>query len=158
MRRLWLGPALLLMLTVSGVAQAQAPAYGNAVTLDMAKKIMAAAEAEAKKNNWPVVIAIVDTHGLLVMLQRMDNTQTASVEIAIGKARTAAIWKRPSKAFEDAIAGGRVALLGVPNATPIDGGLPLMQDGKIIGAIGVSGVNSPQDAQVAKAGVDSVRQ
>lgn len=158
MRRLWLGPALLLMLAVNGVAQAQAPAYGNEVTLDMAKKVMAAAEAEAKKNNWPVVIAIVDTHGLLVMLQRIDNTQTASLEVAIGKARTAAMWKRPSKAFEDAIAGGRVALLGLPDTTPIDGGLPLMQDGKIIGAIGVSGVTSQQDAQVAKAGVDSVRQ
>ena len=156
MRRFWQGLTLLLMLAVYGVAQAQAPAYGNGVTLDMAKKVMAAAEAEAKKNNWPVVIAIVDTHGLLVMLQRMDNTQTASVNVAIEKARTAAMFKRPSKAFEDAIAGGRVALLGLPGATPIEGGLPLMQDGKIIGAIGVSGMASPQDGQVAKAGVDAV--
>ena len=156
MRRFWQGLTLLLMLAVYGVAQAQVPAYGNAVTLDMAKKVMAAAEAEAKKNNWPVVIAIVDNHGLLVMLQRIDNTQTASVTVAIEKARTAAMFKRPSKAFEDAVAGGRVALLGLPGATPIEGGLPLMQDGKIIGAIGVSGMASPQDAQIAKAGVDSV--
>jgi glc operon protein GlcG len=156
MKRFWQGLTLLLMLAVYGVAQAQAPAYGNEVTLDMAKKVMAAAEAEAKKNNWPVVIAIVDTHGLLVMLQRIDNTQTASVNVAIEKARTAAMFKRPSKAFEDAIAGGRVALLGLPGATPIEGGLPLMQDGKIIGAIGVSGMTSPQDGQVAKAGVDAV--
>jgi glc operon protein GlcG len=156
MRRFWQGLTLLLMLAVYGVAQAQAPAYGNEVTLDMAKKVTAAAEAEAKKNNWPMVIAIVDTHGLLVMLQRLDNTQTASVNVAIEKARTAAMFKRPSKAFEDAIAGGRVALLGLPGATPIEGGLPLMLDGKIIGAIGVSGMNSPQDGQVAKAGVDSV--
>jgi glc operon protein GlcG len=156
MKRFWQGLTLLLMLAVYGVAQAQAPAYGNEVTLDMAKKVTAAAEAEAKKNNWPMVIAIVDTHGLLVMLQRIDNTQTASVNVAIEKARTAAMFKRPSKAFEDAIAGGRVALLGLPGATPIEGGLPLMLDGKIIGAIGVSGMNSPQDGQVAKAGVDSV--
>jgi glc operon protein GlcG len=156
MRRFWQGLALLLILAVSGVAQAQAPAYGNEVTLDMAKKVTAAAEAEAKKNNWPMVIAIVDTHGLLVMLQRIDNTQTASVNVAIEKARTAAMFKRPSKAFEDAIAGGRVALLGLPGATPIEGGLPLMLDGKIIGAIGVSGMNSPQDGQVAKAGVEAV--
>ena len=156
MRRFWQGLTLLLLLAVYGVAQAQAPAYGNAVTLDMAKKVMAAAEAEAKKNNWPVVIAIVDTHGLLVMLQRIDNTQTASVTVAIEKARTAATWKRPSKALEDAVAGGRVAVLGLPGATPIEGGLPLMQDGKIIGAIGVSGMTSPQDGQVAKAGADAV--
>ena len=156
MRRFWQGLTLLLMLAVYGVAQAQAPAYGNEVTLDMAKKVMAAAEAEAKKNNWPVVIAIVDTHGLLVMLQRIDNTQTASVKVAIEKARTAAMFKRPSKALEDAVAGGRVALLGLPGATPIEGGLPLTQDGKIIGAIGGSGMTSPQDGQVAKAGVEAV--
>lgn len=156
MKRFWQGLTLLLMLAVYGVAQAQAPAYGNEVTLDMAKKVMAAAEAEAKKNNWPVVIAIVDTHGLLVMLQRIDNTQTASVTVAIEKARTAAMFKRPSKAFEDAIAGGRMAVLGLPGATPLEGGLPLIQDGKIIGAIGVSGMTSPQDGQVAKAGVDAV--
>jgi glc operon protein GlcG len=156
MKRFWQGLTLLLMLAVYGVAQAQGPAYGNAVTLDMAKKVMAAAEAEAKKNNWTVVIAIVDTHGLLVMLQRIDNTQTASVKVAIEKARTAAMFKRPSKAFEDVIASGRVAVLGLPDILPLEGGLPLMQDGKIIGAIGVSGMASPQDGQVAKAGVDAV--
>ena len=156
MRRFVQALALLLMLAVNGVAQAQAPAYGNEVTLDMAKKVMAAAEAEAKKNNWPVVIAIVDTHGLLVMLQRIDNTQTGSVTVAIEKARTAAMFKRPSKALEDVIAGGRVAYLGLPGATPIEGGLPLMHDGKIIGAIGVSGMTSPQDGQVAKAGAEAV--
>ena len=156
MRRFVQALALLLMLAVNGVAQAQAPAYGNEVTLDMAKKVMAAAEAEAKKNNWPMVIAIVDTHGLLVMLQRIDNTQTGSVTVAIEKARTAAMFKRPSKALEDAIAGGRVAVLGLLGATPIEGGLPLMHDGKIIGAIGVSGMTSPQDGQVAKAGAEAV--
>lgn len=150
----WQCFAFLMILAVTGVAQAQAPAYGNEVTLDMAKKVMAAAEAEAKKNNWTVVIAIVDTHGLLVMLQRLDNTQTGSVKVAIEKARTAAMFKRPSKVFEDAVAGGRLTLLGVPGAMPIEGGLPLMQDGKLIGAIGVSGMSSQQDGQVAKAGTD----
>lgn len=152
----WQCFALFMILAVNSVAQAQAPAYGNEVTLEMAKKVMAAAEAEAKKNNWTVVIAIVDTHGLLVMLQRLDNTQTGSVKVAIEKARTAAMFKRPSKVFEDAVAGGRLTLLGVPGATPIEGGLPLMQDGKIIGAIGVSGMSSQQDGQVAKAGADVV--
>lgn len=156
MRKFLPGLALLLVLAVTSVAEAQAPQYGTPVNLEAAKKALVAAEAEAKKNNWPVVIAVVDTHGFLVALQRMDHTQTGSVNIAIEKARTAAMFKRPTKAFEDAIAGGRVAVLGLPGATPIDGGLPLMQDGKIIGAIGVSGVTSAQDAQIAKAGVDVV--
>jgi len=138
------------------LAQAEVPGYGNEITLDMAKKAMAAAEAEAKKNKWAVVIAIVDTHGLLVMLQRMDNTQTAGVRVGIEKARTAAMFKRPSKVFQDAVAEGRLTVLGLPGATPIEGGLPLMQGARIIGAIGVSGMSPQQDAQVAKAGVDAV--
>ena len=154
----WHCLGLFMILAVAGIVQAQvqAPAYGNDVTLDMAKKVMAAAEAEAKKNNWTFVIAIVDTHGLLVMLQRLDNTQTGSVKVAIEKARTAAMFKRPSKVFEDAVAGGRLTLLGVSGVTPIEGGLPLMQDGKIIGAIGVSGMSSQQDGQVAQSGADAV--
>ncbi len=104
---------------------------------------MAAAEAEAKKNGWTFVIAVVDTRGLLVMLERMDDTQTASVQVAVEKARTAAMFKRPSKAFEDALAGGRMAILRMPGATPIEGGVPLVKGGRIIGAIGVSGMTSP---------------
>jgi glc operon protein GlcG len=158
MRRFLPGIALLVILTVPGLAAAQgpAPAYGTDISLEAAKKIVMAAEAEAKKNNWPVAIAVLDTHGLLVLFQKMDNTQTASVNIAIEKGKTSATFKRPSKALEDAIAGGRNAVLGLPGATPIEGGLPLMMDGKIIGAIGVSGVTSQQDGQVAKAGADSV--
>jgi len=169
MGRLLAALILLSAVTVIGAAEAQqtqtpapaqaparAPDYGTAVNLEQAKKILVAAEAEARKNNWPVAIAVVDTHGFLIAFQRMDNTQTASVNIALEKAKTAAMFKRPSKALEDAISGGRVAVLGLPGATPIDGGLPLMQDGKIIGAVGVSGVTSAQDAQVAKAGVESV--
>ena len=150
--------ALVAVLALSGVSQAQAPSYGNDVNLALAKKVMAAAEAEAMKNKSTVVIAIVDTHGLLVMLQRMDDTQTASVRVAIAKARTAAMFKRPTKELEDTVAGGRVAALGLPGATPLEGGLPLMQGGKIIGAIGVSGMSSAKDIQVAKAGVDAVGQ
>jgi glc operon protein GlcG len=155
MRRFLPGLALLLVLAVTTVAEAQAPAYGTAVTLEQAKKIMMAAEAEAKKNNWPVAIAIVDPAGMLVLFHRLDNTQTGSVNIALEKGRTSAMFKRPSKAFEDAIAGGRNAVLGLTGAMPIEGGVPIVLDGKIIGAVGVSGVTSAQDAQVAKAGADA---
>jgi glc operon protein GlcG len=154
MRRLLPGLAVLLVLAVTAVAEAQAPAYGNSVNLEQAMKIMAAAEAEAKKNNWPVAIAIVDPAGMLVMFHKLDNTQSGSVSIALEKGRTAAMFKRPSKAFEDAIAGGRNAVLAL-GAMPIEGGVPIIVDGKIIGAVGVSGVTSAQDAQVAKAGADA---
>ena len=130
--------------------------YGADVTLAVAKKAIAAAEAEAKKNGWTFVIAVVDTRGLLVMLERMDDTQTASVQVAIEKARTAAMFKRPSKAFEDALAGGRMAILRMPGATPIEGGVPLVEGGRIIGAIGVSGMTSAQDGQAALAGAAAV--
>jgi glc operon protein GlcG len=152
----WQCFGLFMILAVAGVVQAQtqAPDYGKDVTLDTAKKVMATAESEAKKNNWNMVIAIVDTHGLLIMLERLDNTQTASVKVAIDKARTAAMFKRPTKVFEDAVAGGRMPLLGMEDIIPIEGGIPLMQEGKIIGAIGVSGMSSQQDGQVAKAGAE----
>lgn len=128
----------------------------KALTLDAAKKIAAAAEAEAKKNNWRVVIAVLDDGGQLVYLQRIDETQIGSIEVAIGKARSAVLFKRPTKAFEDALVGGRMAILGVTGAVPLEGGLPLMADGRVIGAIGVSGVTSAQDGQVAKAGADAL--
>jgi uncharacterized protein GlcG (DUF336 family) len=125
----------------------------KALTLGAAKQMAAAAEAEARKNNWNVVVAIVDEGGHLIYLQRMDETQIASVEIAQGKARTAVLYKRPTKAMEDAVAGGRAVILRLPGAVPVEGGLPVTVDGKIIGAIGVSGVQSSQDAQVARAGL-----
>lgn len=128
----------------------------KALTLDAAKKIAAAAEAEAKKNNWRVVIAVLDDGGHLVYLQRMDETQIGSIEVAIGKARSAVLFKRPTKAFEDALVGGRMAILGVTGAVPIEGGLPLMAEGRVIGAIGVSGGPAAQDGQVAKAGADAL--
>ena len=136
-------------------ASAQSPTpYGPPVTLAMAKQIMAAAEAEAVKNDWPVVMAIVDSGGHLVMLQRLDNTQLSSIEIAQGKAKTAVMFRRPTKALEDRIAqGGADLKLAALNAMPMQGGLPIVSDGKIIGAIGVSGVLSSQDEQVAAAGL-----
>jgi glc operon protein GlcG len=126
------------------------------LTLDGAKKVAAAAEAEAKKNSWNVVIAVVDDGGNLLYLQRIDGTQTGSIEVAIQKARTAQAFKRPTKVFEDAIAGGRNALIALHGALPLEGGLPIMVGGQLVGAIGVSGVKSTEDGQIAKAGADSI--
>ena len=135
------------------------PPYGPAITFDAAKKAMAAAEAEAKKNNWPVAIAIVDSSGNLAAFSKMDNTQHGSVDIAIGKAVTANNLKRPTKALQDAIAqgGAGLRLLAVKDITPLEGGVPIVVDGKIIGAIGVSGVASNQDADVAMAGAAAAK-
>ncbi|PYN14166.1 MAG: hypothetical protein DME06_05295, partial [Candidatus Rokuibacteriota bacterium] len=110
---------------------------------------------KAAENGWPVVITIVDEGGHLVYLARRDGTQYGSVDVAIRKAGTAAAFKRPTKVFEDAVASGRTALLGLPGALPLEGGLPLWVDGKVIGAIGVSGVTAQQDGMVAKAGADA---
>jgi glc operon protein GlcG len=147
-----------LVLLVSG-ATAQVPQYGPDVTLQQAKKAIAAGQAEATKNNWPVAIAIVDNHGFLVAFEKMENTQTGSVQVAVDKAVSSAIYRRPTKAFQDAVAGGGAGLrsLNLRAASAIDGGLPLMVGGKIIGAIGVSGVTADQDGMVAKAGADAVQ-
>jgi glc operon protein GlcG len=128
--------------------------YGAPISAEASKKAMAAAEAEAKKNNWPVAIAILDTTGSLSMFLKLDNTQTASVNVAIGKARTALEFRRPTKALQDAIAGGGGALrlLSIPGAHLLEGGVPIVIAGRIVGAIGVSGVTSDQDAIVAMAG------
>lgn len=151
--------AIVLGTTLTAVAQQPPAPYGAPMSLDAAKKAMAASEAEAKKNNWPVVIAILDTTGSLVMLQKLDNTQTGSVEIAIGKARTALDFKRPSKAMQDVVAGGGAGLrlLGARNVLPLEGGVPVIVDGKIVGSVGVSGVTSEQDAQVAMAGAAAAK-
>jgi uncharacterized protein GlcG (DUF336 family) len=135
------------------------PPYGPPITFDAAKKALAAAEAEAKKNNWPVAIAIVDSSGNLAAFSKMDNTQHASVDIAIGKAVTANNFKRPTKALQDAIAqgGANLRLLAVKGATPLEGGVPIVVDGKIIGAIGASGVMANQDAEVAMAGAAAAK-
>ena len=129
------------------------PAYGQPIVLEQAKRVLAAAEAEAKRNQWAVCIAIVDTGGHLVAFQRMD-TQTASITVALEKARTAAAFRRPTKSFQESLAAGGdgLRLLGMPGVTPVEGGLPLVHEGRLIGAIGVSGVTSAQDAQIGAAG------
>jgi uncharacterized protein GlcG (DUF336 family) len=129
----------------------------KALTLEGAKAIAAAAEAEAVKNKWNVVTAILDEGGNLLYLQRMDGTQIGSIEVAIQKAKSAFLFKRPSKAFSDAVGSGRVAIIGLPGALAIEGGLPLEMGGQIIGAIGVSGVTSEQDGQIAAAGVTALK-
>ena len=137
-------------------ANAQLPnAYGP-ISVETARKLAATATAEGKKNGWNVAVAIVDSAGDLVFFERMDNTQAASTIVAQEKARTAARFKRPTKAFEDAIAGGRQAILGLPGATPLEGGLPLVIEGKVVGAIGVSGATSPQDGVCAQAAADTL--
>ena len=127
------------------------------MTLAAAKKIAAAAEAEAVKNKWNVVIVIVDDGGNLLYLQRLDETQLGSIEVAIQKAQTAVNFKRPSKAFEEAlVTNNRTPILKLPGAIPIEGGLPIIVSDKVIGAIGVSGVTAQQDGQIAKAGADAL--
>jgi uncharacterized protein GlcG (DUF336 family) len=145
-----LAVALLLTMTVVG-AKAQLPVK-RVLTLNVAKKIAAAAEAEALKRGSTVVIAVVDDGGYLLVLERLDDTQVASVEVGIAKARTAAIFRRPSKVFEDQVREGRVAALGLPGAAPLQGGIPIVFEGKVIGAIGVSGNTPQEDEDIAKVG------
>ena len=151
--------AALMLAPVVASAQAALPLYGPSIGHDAAQKAIAAAEAEAKKNGWMMVTAVVDTSGHLVALSRMDNSQMGSLDIAVAKATTANNFKRPSKAFQDAIAqgGASLRLIGVPGLLPIEGGVPIMADGKIIGAIGVSGGTSAQDGQAARAGAEGFK-
>jgi len=131
--------------------------YGAPIGLDAAKKVMAAAEAEAVKNNWPMAIVILDSTGHTVMLHRLDNTQYGSIQVAEDKAHTALDFRRPSKVFEDLVAQGglNMRILALRGASPLEGGVPITVDGKIVGAIGVSGGASNQDGQVAKASADT---
>lgn len=125
------------------------------LTLDAAKKIALAAEAEAFKQKAGVVIVVVDDGGHLLVLHRLDDTQVASVEVGIGKARTAAIFRRPSRVFEEQVKSGRVAALGLPGATPLQGGLLIVYGGKVIGAIGVSGETPQLDEDIARVGAEA---
>jgi uncharacterized protein GlcG (DUF336 family) len=147
-----------MLLSSGALAQMPNP-YGAPISLESAKKAAAAAAAEARKNNWNMAIAITDTAGDLVYLEKMDATQTGSVMIALDKARAAAQFKRPTKVFQDVVAGGGggLRILGLRGAVPVDGGLPIVMDGKIVGAIGVSGAAGDQDAQCSKAGVDALK-
>jgi glc operon protein GlcG len=151
--------ALLAVLPAAAQTPAPPPPYGPPIGIENARKIMTAAEGEASKNNWAVVIAIIDSGGHLVMLHRRDDVQLSSLEIAQGKARTSLMFKRPSKVLDEAISGGGAGLrfLALPNIVPLEGGMPIIFDGKIIGAIGVSGVLSSQDAQIARAGLEALK-
>jgi len=154
-------PVFLAMLALCGASLfAQVPnPYGAPITLEAARKPAAAARAEAVKNNWSMAIAIVDGSGTLVYFERMDNTQVASATVAIEKARSAAQFKRPTKAFQDAVAGGGagIRVLGLHGAVPLEGGQLLIVDGKIVGAIGVSGDTSGNDNVCAMAGMAALK-
>ena len=143
-----------------GTPPAPAPpaAYGMPITLEQAKKVLAGAEAEAKKNNWPVVIWVLDSGGQPVSMQRLDNAQWGSVDIAKEKARSAVALRRPTKALQDLVAqgGANLRLLSLGYSV-LEGGIPIVVDGKIIGAVGVSGVTSQQDAQIGQAGIDALK-
>ncbi|HZE70894.1 MAG TPA: heme-binding protein [Pyrinomonadaceae bacterium] len=144
--------AVALLLTITAVGAKAQLSVKRVLTLNVAKKIAAAAEAEALKRGSTVVIAVVDDGGYLLVLERLDDTQVASVEVGIAKARTAAIFRRPSKVFEDQVREGRVAALGLPGAAPLQGGIPIVFEGKVIGAIGVSGNTPQEDEDIAKVG------
>lgn len=150
--------AVLLCLLAGSLQAQQHPSYGPSITADQAKPLAAKALAEAKRNGWNVAIAVVDTYGVLVYYEKMEDTQTASPAIAIEKARTAAMFRRPTRVLQDGInKGGSPSLLGLAGAMPVAGGLPIYMGGKVIGAIGVSGVTADQDEQVAKAGLEGVK-
>jgi glc operon protein GlcG len=149
--------ALLLAVAALGQTPLVPPAnvpYGLAISTDAAKKIAAAAIAEARKNNWAMAVAVVDTGGYLVYFERMQDTQLGSIEVAIEKAKTAALFRRPTKSFQDTVAGGGdgLRILRLTGAIPVEGGIPIIADGKLIGAIGASGGNSNQDGRTAQAG------
>lgn len=140
------------------VTRHMATPYGLSIDIERAKRAAAAAVAVARNNNWAMAVAIVDTAGLLVYFEKMDDTQVGSVRVAMDKARSAAIFKRPTKAFQDTLAAGGagVRILKIRDAVPAEGGLPLAVGGKIVGAIGVSGGTSEQDGQCAQAGVNAL--
>ena len=161
-RKIVVRSVVAAMVVVCGlaIAQAQMPnPLGGPVSLENARKAAAPALAEAEKNHWNVAVAVVDTGGNLVYYEKMDNTQIGSGNLAIEKARTAALFKRPTKAFQDVLAGGGdgLRILSLKGVVAIEGGIPLVMDGKIVGAIGVSGATSSQDAQCAKAGADVLK-
>jgi uncharacterized protein GlcG (DUF336 family) len=147
------------LFALAALAQQAPLPYGTPISLDNAKKAAAATAAEARKNGWFMGIAVVDPNGDLIYFERMDNTQVGSVRIAMRKAETAAKFKRPSKVFQDLLAKGDnfTYLLGLEGAMPVQGGLPIVMDGKIVGAIGVSGATGDQDSQCAQAGIDALK-
>jgi uncharacterized protein GlcG (DUF336 family) len=164
-KRMPLKPTLLafaLTAAAFGQTPAAAPAnipYGVSIAPDAAKKVAAAAIAEARKNNWAMAVAIVDTAGYLVYFERMPDTQLGSVEVSMDKAKSATLFRRPTKAFQDIVASGGEGLriLRLTGAVPVEGGIPLIVDGKIIGAVGASGGSSDQDGRTAAAGAAAMK-
>jgi glc operon protein GlcG len=162
MRRSCVYKVLFLTLVFAALgteAQMLPNPYGPPISLENAKKAAAAAMAEAAKNHWNMAVAVVDPNGTLVYYEKMDNTQIGSANVAVDKARSAALFKRPTKAFQDALASGAAGMrvLGLEGAVPVEGGVPILADGKVIGAIGVSGANSDQDGQCAQAGAATIK-
>ena len=151
--------AFLTAFALNAIAQQLPLPYGAPISLEMAKKAATAAAAEARKNGWFMAIAVTEPSGDLVYFEKMDNTQFGSINIALGKARTAAKFKRPSKVFQDLLAKGDnfTYLLGLEGAMPVQGGLPIVMDGRIVGAIGISGATGDQDSQCAQAGLDVLK-
>jgi uncharacterized protein GlcG (DUF336 family) len=133
--------------------------YGISISPDTAKKVAAAAIAEARKNNWAMAVAVVDTGGYLVYFERMPDTQLGSVEVSIGKAKSAVLFRRPTKSFQDTLAAGGdgLRMLGLTGAVPVAGGIPIIVDGKVIGAVGASGGSSDQDNHTAQAGANALK-
>jgi glc operon protein GlcG len=158
--KFWVAGVAIAMSAGYAQSQTAPPQYGSNISLETARKAVAAALAEARKQNLPMAVAVVDTAGILVAFERLDNTQNGSIAIAQDKASTAAMFRRSTKVFQDLVAGGGAGLrvLSLRGATAVEGGLPLVVDGKIVGGIGVSGGTSEQDGVVAKFGVDAVTQ
>ena len=147
-----LGAASLALVATSAAAQ-QRPDYGTPITTGQAKKVAAGVVAECMSNKWNIAVAVTDTAGGLVYFGRMENTQTASLDIAILKARAASTYRRPTRAFADAIKKSGPAVMTLPGVVASPGGVPIFVEGKVIGAVGVSGVTGDQDEQCAKAGI-----
>lgn len=147
---------LLILLTSFSLNMEAQMIDTKAISLEDAKRVLEAAKIRANQDNWTVVIAVVDAGGHLIALERIDNTQVGSIEVAIKKAKTAVYFKRSTKVFQDGIAAGNTHMLGLPEMVPFEGGLPIFYNGKVIGAIGVSGVTSAQDGVIAQAGLDAL--
>ena len=155
LRKIMLSSSIALVASVA-TAQDQRPGYGPAVTVTQAKKIAAGVVAECAKNNWNVAVAIVDPHGTLVYYEKMEDTQYASADIAIGKAKAAATYRRPTRVFAEVINKGGPATATLPGVFASPGGVPIFVGGKVTGAVGVSGVTGDQDEQCSKAGISGM--
>jgi len=148
--------SVFLLATTSAASARSQLSTKRTLTLEAARKVAAAAEAEARKNNWNVAVAVVDDGGQLVLFQRLDGTKLVAIDIAVRKARTAVYFQSETKALEEEVTKGRTALLPIDGFMPLEGGIPLIVEGQLIGAIGVSGVTGEQDAQCAQAGAKAL--